>query len=362
MKLSSRLFLFLLWFYSPLALFATTYINSDLTHTTTWHAHQSPIIITNSIKIQTGVSLTIEEGTEVYFSQKTTLTVQGELIAWGSHQKRIHFAGWLGASWGGILFENSCVDYNQRTGEGIRFAHCTFKGNGQFPTIMLRASGCSLLLQHCHLTSCHTAIQVERQGSIQLEESVVRACHRVLNIRNTASGRILNNKITNCHSILLGGTTLFEGNILKRFDSPSEHSGMIVWMIGGGKVIIRDNLFSRFDNYALKLYKLTKRSSVLIERNTFKNNTVNLQLSCQYHNKGKVVIENNNFYACQDYQVMVYGPCYEHETSTPILIGSNYWGDLSSRELYNVTMDQRKNSRLNARVSYSSLLPSSTGD
>ncbi|MFH1012431.1 MAG: right-handed parallel beta-helix repeat-containing protein [Candidatus Peregrinibacteria bacterium] len=74
---------------------ADTLINSDITQNTRWAKAKSPYVIyadnRDNITVQSGVTLTIEPGVTVKFSQATGLDVQGKLIAQGSPTEKITF-------------------------------------------------------------------------------------------------------------------------------------------------------------------------------------------------------------------------------------------------------------------------------
>lgn len=358
MNRSPVLSMLLLWILCASSLAkATTYIQRDITMPTTWRADQSPIIVSKNILVQEGITLTIEPGTQVLFMHKTTLVVEGALVAEGEEREHIYFGGLDNAAWEGIHLRKSELDYDPQKKTGTRFIYCDFRGTGEAPSLMLRSQGCDLLLQSCVLERAYIGLQVERQAKLWMTDCFIRGCHRAINVCNTAIADIHHNKIVHCHSLLLGGTVTFENNLLKRFSSGGQHSGMIIWMIGGGEVEIRNNQFSKFEHAAIKLYKTTQRSSVLIEQNDFKGNAINLLLSCQYYNKGVISIKDNNFYNYRKYQVAIYGPCYDSVAPTAITIGSNYWGRLSDDELINATLDYRQDASLQAVVTYDSLLP-----
>lgn len=331
---------------------ATTYVSESITTPTTWTKAGSPYVVLKDVIIQENGSLVIEEGAAVLFSEYTQLIVAGNLLAKGTEQQPILFGGKDALPWKGILFYRTCNDYNPQTGEGVKLEHCIFKGSQKVEQPLLRAKGCDLMLSHCEFDNCNVVLRTERQTKLWLEHSTIKNCRRALCIGNTTIAYIQHNKFLNCNSILLGGTTLFQHNILKRFTSDGRHSGLIVWMVGGGAITLSHNQFHKFEDYALKVYKLTQRSSVLIEKNDFKSNPVNLKLSCQYYNIGKVQISQNNFHNFKRHHVQVYGRC---EAATPIhiAIGSNYWGKVTVEGLQMATIDQEQDPVIGATVQHS---------
>jgi hypothetical protein len=337
--------------------FATTYINSPIEADTRWTKSNSPYILTTDIKIMEGATLEIEPGTKVYFAAETKMIVDGGLRAIGKKSKKIIFTGHNDASWNGFLLNRSCEHYNEENQSGTIFKYCSFKGVGEAPAQLIRTKGCNLRVEGCIIEDCYTAIQSERQARIEVENSKFKNCNRPINVRNTSMAKIISNKMEDCNSIMLGGTTEFKGNVLKKFSGKGRHSGVIVWMLGGGIIDMEGNRFLKFEDYALKLQKMSRRSTLNLKGNIFKDNTTNLKLSCKYYNRGNIAIENNNFFNCNEYHVRLFSPCSEEEEIT-VEIGANYWGKISEDELKNVTFDKQKDGKLTAKVNFEKVLPS----
>ena len=335
------------------SLWANTFIESD----TKWTKTNSPYIIVNNISIKEGATLVIEAGTKILFSTETQITVDGTLRAVGNKKKKIIFAGKEElTAWNGFIFTRSCGQYDLETKNGSIFDFCSFKGTGQAPTHLIRSKGCDLKISNCTIEGCYTAIQSERQAKVYVDKNSFKSCNRPINIRNTSIAVITNNKMEECNSIMLGGTTNFSGNVLKKFTGKGRHSGLIVWMLGGGIVDVVNNQFLKFEDYAVKLQKMSRRSSFNLKNNTFKDNGTNLKFSCKYLAKGKTLVENNNFYNFVDYHIRLFSPCDE-EGESALQIGPNYWGKISEAELKAATFDQTKDENLGAKVNYEKLLP-----
>jgi len=82
-------------------LWSQTTVNSDLLVNTTWTDSQSPIVISNSIRIDSGVVLTINPGVVVRVADQSTLTVEGILRALGTETDSVFFQA-DNQDWGGI--------------------------------------------------------------------------------------------------------------------------------------------------------------------------------------------------------------------------------------------------------------------
>jgi len=333
-----------------------TYIGQHIERNTTWTKAGSPYIITLDLIIQKGAILTIEGGVEVLFSRETRMIVDGGIRAEGSKSKKITFSGLNDGSWNGFLLLHTCEAYEPETEEGTLFRHCIFKGTGDAPSHLIRTKGCDLQVADSYIEDCYIGIHSERQAYIYVESNYFKYCDRPINVQNTSQAKVTNNTMIACNSVLLGGTTLFEGNTLKKFTDLGRHSGVIVWMLGGGIVTIKNNRFVKFEDVAVKLQRMSHRSSWSLEENDFKHNGVNLKLSCKYYNYGKSSIINNNFYNYNQYHVRLFDICLDDETNNVVEIGANYWGKLSEDEMNKATLDMTNDPKLTGEVEYTSLL------
>lgn len=351
----SLVLLFLCWIGTCYYTMAITYVGQSIDQHTTWTKSNSPYVITTDLLVEQGITLKIQAGTEVFFSKETQMTIAGNLIAIGKKSQKISFTGLNNSDWNGFLFTKTCNDYNPDNQEGICFNYCTFKGTGNAPTHLIRSKGCNIKITNCKIENCYTAIQTERQAELWITKSCFKYCNRVLNIRNTSLATVTQNKMTYCNSIMLGGTTIFKENTLKKFTGNGRHSGLVVWMLGGGIIDISNNQFIKFENYAIKLHKMSRRSSFLVSNNDFKNNQTNLNLSCKYFNLGASLIENNNFYTYKQYHICLSEPCSDKDNEI-LEIGANYWGKLSTEAIKKAVLDKNQDENINAQVQFKSLL------
>lgn len=329
-----------------------TFIGQHIDQNTRWIKAGSPYIITIDVFIQKSAVLTIEPGVEVFFSPETRLIVEGGIMAQGTKSKRISFEGLDGCNWNGFLLLNNCEQYNPETKSGCTFEHCTFRGTGDAPNHLIRTRGCNVRVANCTIENCYTAIQSERQAYVYVEHNSFKNCNRALNIRNTSQAMVLHNKLLSCNSVLIGGTTQFKYNKLKKFTAKGRHSGVIVWMLGGGIVEIAHNDFVKFEDTAIKLQKMSRRSTFNLHHNNFRDNDTNLKLSCKYYNHGKTSIQENNFFNYKSFQIKLFAPCSDDPLETCI-IGENYWGKLSADEIERATFDQRVDTTLTGVVQFS---------
>lgn len=97
-------------------------INSEIIKTQTW-TNDKPYLIYNSMLVDTLETLTINEGTRVYFHRNSTLYVSGTLIVSGTLEEPVTFQGdrlesmyeYIPGQWGGMYFingsQNNKIDY-----------------------------------------------------------------------------------------------------------------------------------------------------------------------------------------------------------------------------------------------------------
>jgi len=97
-------------------------INSEIIKTQTW-TNDKPYLIYNSMLVDTLETLTINEGTRIYFHRNSTLYVSGTLIVSGTLEEPVTFQGdrlesmyeYIPGQWGGMYFingsQNNKIDY-----------------------------------------------------------------------------------------------------------------------------------------------------------------------------------------------------------------------------------------------------------
>lgn len=68
-----------------------TGISGNITENTTWTLENSPYIVTNTVQVLEGITLTVEAGVTVKFEDNTSLIIGGELLAIGTDYAMITF-------------------------------------------------------------------------------------------------------------------------------------------------------------------------------------------------------------------------------------------------------------------------------
>ena len=159
------------------------FIGSD----TTWSpATCDPYIVTGSIIVQTGATLTIQPGTRVKFDSQKALTVQGTLVARGTAASPITFTSNVAnpakGDWGYIHFTDTSID-------------ATFDGDGNYTggsalqyVIVEYAGGSSV--------SDNAAVRVDA-SSPYLDHNTIRKNKTTgINVANSGRPRISANAIS----------------------------------------------------------------------------------------------------------------------------------------------------------------------
>lgn len=170
----------------PLAL--NSYVSSNISSDTTW---SGSIIVENDITINSGVTLTIQPGTGVFFEDDAQLKVQGTLIAEGTTSYPIVFSGASTSpsvgDWDGIYFDNSSVDANCRIKNcKIEYADCGITCYYANPTI-----------QNDSIAYCTAGVSFVYSSPSNFNSNYVTQCTRGI-VGNNSSPTLTNNKVTDC--------------------------------------------------------------------------------------------------------------------------------------------------------------------
>ena len=116
-------------------------------------------------------------------------------------------------------------------------------------------------------------------------------------------------------------------NLIKNALSRGSHSGLMIWMTGGGVATIENNIFENAHNAAFTLYKTTKRNTIVLKNNIFKKNKTHLALSCEFARRCKFIVQNNDFYESDSTPIELFDNCQTQKDT--ILLDSNYFHKLN---------------------------------
>ena len=137
-----------------LTLNAQTYHNSDISSNETWYAAGNPHILTATVTVLDGVTLTIEPDCTVKFDYGTQLIINGVLIANGSNDHRIYFDSIAPipaqGDWRNIAFSGA--------DPGCLLDYCEIENGGyQLGNIYVHNSGTNVTISNTSIRNSGTA-------------------------------------------------------------------------------------------------------------------------------------------------------------------------------------------------------------
>jgi hypothetical protein len=223
----------------------TTNVSGTIASSTTWAAASGPYVVTANVTVPSGVTLTIQPGTTVYFAQGTSLTISGtgRLLAEGTASRRIQFTRAPGgtATWGGIRFTNSVVENR------ITYADVEFAATAD-PII---AHGSTILIDNVVFAgTTRTVIELNNSSAL---------------IRNSVFPSIVDNEVIHGNGMPGSGYVIIEGNV---FGGTTGYSDIIDFTGGqrpGPILQVLNNFFNGGSDDALDL----DGTDAHVEGNTF---------------------------------------------------------------------------------------------
>ncbi len=263
-----------------------TAVGGELAGDATWSAEAGPYVVTNTLTVPAGITLSIAPGTTVFFWSNTGLRVRGRLLAEGTPERRIHLGREPGAAyvWGGLRFEGSTgnvlrhVDLARHndpalylTNSALRAEHVTFIGS--FGNV-LQGQNSSMVVRFCEFPDLPYGEHVRGDhlppdGEWVFEGNVFGTTTGYSDILDISGGRrpgpvlqVLNNVFRGGpdDALDLDGTAAhIEGNVFLNFrkanDSTSEASAISAgWYDGQAAdvVVVRNVFFGNDHDLILK--------------------------------------------------------------------------------------------------------------
>ncbi len=138
-----------------------TDITGSVSSNTTWSAAGSPYIVKNSIEVNPGITLTIENGVEVKFNQGCYLHVRGTLNATGT--KFTGNAGVTKGFWDGIY-----VSYEYYETGNVNLTNCTY----EYASHLYVRKG-QLTLNNCIVNNLSGTIRISNLGTLNIDNTTV---------------------------------------------------------------------------------------------------------------------------------------------------------------------------------------------
>ncbi len=203
---------------------AQVFVGGELLTNTNFVKANNPYIVVQDLTVPTGITLTIEPGTELRFSSDTRLNVHGDLIAAGTQADSIHFT--LNSQipnqslWNGIVFDSARTYFDAQGNylSGTILSHVSVY-NSNYSMIITGNSG--ILTEHCLLDKSSFGIYIN-----DAENCVIRDCR----IKRTGFGIFI-------PSALSVNNNVFENNIV-------ENTFNIGILINNGQGRIHHNRFT----------------------------------------------------------------------------------------------------------------------
>lgn len=280
---------------------------------TIWIKSQTPYQVTCNILVEEGVTLTIQPGVTVRFSEGTKLQVDGELQAVGHLNQEVIFTSGTSfpkpGDWSGIIFTDSSVDAGYgsdgKLESGSALRHCIVEYSGGDNATgyrgVLIAENAAPLIEHCQFrnngnlldgtsgrfANSIVAATAPAENPIKIRYNIFEDnnifCCGAIDVNN---GEILSNTISNNFALGLAGikagNSIIFGNILEGNQGDLPPDGVSAWnsdladntiVHNGGRGIIansstvRNNYIARNNGGGLAIFGGEATDNVVVGNN-----------------------------------------------------------------------------------------------
>jgi hypothetical protein len=349
----------------------TQYVGGIITSNQTW-TRDKIYVVTGNILVPNGVTLTIEPGTVISYTDKAFIQIDGTLIASGTVSSPIVFMG--GGC--GIRFTDTSQDYDPSTGTGSVIAythigqipqdgcygHAAIEVNNASPLIMhnvINPSGTSGASYCCvtGIVAYNTAstisyneiygagyIALSANGNPTVEHNIIRDSGYSQNCVVSINGGVFRNNVLRNNSYgelaLCPSNTLVEGNLLYE-------NGNTAILLGSGS-IIRYNTLLR---YGVGIFIGGYMTTTITNNNFLDNFTGGNEWGggCHY-NHYNILVTNG---CCG-----VYCGSDNYPTSPfTITAQNNYWNSTEPNQISGWIRDRNDDFTVYGTVDYSNFLP-----
>lgn len=148
-------------------------INGETLTTDTRFTSARPYLITDSLVVGPGATLTLEPGTMLYFHDKASLKVRGTLIADGTPEAPVNFTGdRTGNVVGGIPYELMSGQWDgvrfYETSRGNRLSYLSMRNSTSGITLdSIPSDNAELTLTNCRLRNTKSTVISSRHSSVE---------------------------------------------------------------------------------------------------------------------------------------------------------------------------------------------------
>ncbi len=123
-------------------------VEGEITGSVTWTKEPSPYLVTQTVGVKPGATLTIEPGTEILLASGQSFAVEGKLLANGTEAEPILFTQYKdGESWGSLIFDQASAS---------ELSHCVVEcssGAGSYGSMMY-AGAVSVVTSELDVSNC----------------------------------------------------------------------------------------------------------------------------------------------------------------------------------------------------------------
>ena len=252
---------------SQLSVKALTNVSGTIGANTTWTLAGSPYVVTSTVTVNAGVTLTIQPGVVVKYGSTTyssnMLIVNGTLLAQGTTAQPIVFTDNEDSAYGGSGFPNQGYEWKSiqikaTSGNTSVFSHCEIRYGGYDKFSALDCQGSSPFISNCHFFKCKDALAIT-QGSTAVVNNNVFEQDNSMPIRisydvtpNFANNTFIDNQINGLGitgTTNIGNYTLSPTNVAGIENIPYVIEDTIVIAQGSSLTIEPGVIFKYSDNF-----------------------------------------------------------------------------------------------------------------